>query len=52
MKLLATAHGAGPEDLERRPLYRELLARRLFEVVVTIDRRGAGFDYRVEELPC
>ncbi|MCI5704060.1 MAG: stage III sporulation protein AB [Pseudoflavonifractor sp.] len=52
VKLLATAHGAGPEDLERRPLYRELLARRLFEVVVTIDRRGAGFDYRVEELPC
>lgn len=50
--LLATAHGAGPEDLTRRPLYRDLLARRLFETVVTIDRRGAGFDYRAEGLPC
>ena len=52
VKLLATAHGAGPEDLARRPLYQELLARRIFEAVVTIDRRGAGFDYRVEGLPC
>lgn len=51
-RLLATAHGTGLEDLSRRPLYRELLVRRLFETVVTIDRRGAGFDYRVEGLPC
>jgi len=45
--LLATAHGGGREDLERRPLYRELLERRLFRRVVVLDR---GHGWRMEEL--
>lgn len=50
--LLSTAHGGGIEDLKRRPLYRELLERRLFEKVVTIENRAGGFFYQVEDLPC
>lgn len=34
--LLATAHGNGTEDLRRRPLYREMMARGIFRNVVTI----------------
>lgn len=37
--LLATAHGGGPQDLLRRPLYRRLLALGIFQKLVTI-RRG------------
>lgn len=36
VSLLATAHGCGMADLERRALYRELMARRIFEWLVTI----------------
>jgi len=48
--LLATAHGESRRDLERRPLYRELLEQRLFERLVTIRRTGAARHYAVEEM--
>ena len=48
--LLATAHGESRRDLERRPLYRELLEQRLFERLVTIRRTGTARHYAVEEM--
>ena len=48
--LLATAHGAGREDLERRTVYRPLLEERLIQRRVTIRRNGDRRDYTVEEL--
>ena len=48
--LLATAHGAGREDLERRALYRPLLQERMFQKLVRIVRREDGRQYEVEEL--
>ena len=49
--LLATAHGSGREDLERRGLYRSLLEEGLFRRLVTIRCRDGIRDYEVEELP-
>lgn len=48
--LLATAHGEGPEDLERRPLYRPLIEEGLFRFLVRIRREGEGRAYSIEEL--
>ena len=48
--LLATAHGEGRADLERRPLYRPLLEEGLFRYLVRIRRTGEGRTYDVEEL--
>lgn len=48
--LLATAHGAGRADLERRPLYRPLLEESLFRFLVGIRREGKRRIYTVEEL--
>ena len=48
--LLATAHGEGRADLERRPLYRSLLEEGLFRYLVRIRRTGEGRTYDVEEL--
>ena len=48
--LLCSAHGAGMEDLERRPLYRDLLARKIFRRLVVIRRTGEGRAYRVSRL--
>lgn len=48
--LLATAHGEGRGDLERRPLYRSVLREKLFRRLVHIRRRGDGRDYVIEEL--
>lgn len=50
--LLATAHGQGLEDLERRPLYARLLERRIFQKVLLIERQGGVRRYRLEDLPC
>ena len=49
--LLATAHGFSPEDLKKRPVYRELLEEGIFQRLVTIGRRADGRSYRVEEMP-
>lgn len=40
--LLATAHGGGPDDLRRRPLYRQLISLGIFQKVVLLRRDGAG----------
>ena len=37
VRLLATAHAESPEELARRPLYRELLALGVFDVRVWLD---------------
>lgn len=48
--LLATAHGEGRADLERRPLYRPLLEEGLFRFLVRIRREGERRVYTIEEL--
>ena len=48
--LLATAHGEGRADLERRPLYRPLLEEGLFHRLIHIRREGERRVYTVEEL--
>jgi len=48
--LLATAHGESRADLERRPLYRPLLAEGLFRFLVGIRREGKQRVYTIEEL--
>lgn len=48
--LLATAHGAGREDLERRPVYRALMEKGLFRFCVQIKRTGETRSYHIEEL--
>ena len=48
--LLATAHGEGRADLERRPLYRSLLEEGLFRFLVGIRRDRGRYCYNVEEL--
>ncbi len=50
VELIATAHGAGVDDLKRRPVYRELLSAGVFRRVVTIRREGAARVFRVEAL--
>ena len=50
--LLATAHGQGIEDLERRPLYARLLERRIFQKMLLIERQGGVRRYRLEDLSC
>lgn len=48
--LLCTAHGAGLEDLNRRPLYRRLLDLAIFGRVVTIRLEGGVRRYAVSNL--
>ena len=48
--LIATAHGAGPEDLTRRPVYRALLENRIFRRLAVIQRQGGRRSVRVEVL--
>ena len=49
--LLATIHAADVEELDQRPLYRQLLAEGVFRLAVCIRREGSGRTYEVEELP-
>lgn len=48
--LIATAHGAGREDLKRRPVYRSLLENGIFRRLAVIERQGRGRAVRVEVL--
>lgn len=48
--LIATAHGGGMEDLERRPVYRALLAAGAFRRLVVLERRDGRRTARVEVL--
>lgn len=47
VKLLATAHAGGIEDLKRRPLYRTLLEERLFSRFIVIGGRGTARTYTI-----
>ena len=49
-QLLATAHGESPDDLRRRPAYRELLASGAFQQVIQIQRTGSGRSYALHSL--
>lgn len=49
--LLATIHAADVKELEQKPLYRELLANRVFQKAVLIRTLPAGRTYTVEALP-
>jgi len=49
--LLATAHAARVAELEHRPLYKELLERKIFRRAVVISCRGGERRYR-EEMLC
>ncbi len=48
--LLATAHGTDRQDLERRPVYRELLEQGIFRRLVTIRVKNGEREFDVEEL--
>lgn len=50
VKLLATAHGSGREDLSRRPLYRQLMEAGVFERLLLIRTEKGHRSYRVEVL--
>lgn len=49
--LLATIHAASVAELEQKPLYRELLANRVFRQAVLIRVTPEGRVYTVEDLP-
>ena len=49
--LLATIHAASVVELEQKPLYRELLANRVFRLAVLIRVTPEGRTYTVEDLP-
>ena len=48
--LLATAHGAAMDDLEKRQLYRRLMCRNVFKRVITIHLKNGERTYRVKRL--
>ena len=50
VSLLATAHGNTREDLQRRPVYREMLEQGIFQRLVTIRVRDGQREFGVEEL--
>ena len=52
VRLLATIHAAGVEELAQKPLYRQLLEDRVFRLAVRIVRTETRRAYEVEELPC
>lgn len=49
--LLATIHAADVMELQQKPLYRQLLEDRVFQLAVHIGRSETGRTYEVEELP-
>lgn len=50
VSILATAHAASAEELQRRPLYRSLLRENIFALAVLICRDGVRRSYREIEL--
>ena len=48
---LVHIHAADAAELTQRPLYRQLLAEKVFRLAVRIRRDEAGRTYEVEELP-
>lgn len=49
--LLATAHGGSVDDLQRRPLYRQLVDLGLFRRVLVLESRLGRRLMRIEVLP-
>jgi len=49
VRFLATAHGASIDDLQMRPLYKNLDAQRIFEKVLLLERTPVGRAYRIYE---
>lgn len=53
VSVLATAHGDSLEELQRRALYRALLAQQVFQRVILIQRMADGSrQYRMERIVC
>ncbi|MEG1190574.1 MAG: stage III sporulation protein AB [Oscillospiraceae bacterium] len=50
VSILATAHGLGLSDLQNRPLYKNLLERKIFRRAVIIEKKNGRRFYTVEEL--
>jgi len=48
--LLATAHGQGLEDLKRKPMYRRLFRKGLFQRLLVVTKGPAGRSYIVTEM--
>lgn len=48
--LVATAHGGGIEDMERRPLYRQMMDQGIFQKLVTIRVEGGKREMSVMSL--
>ena len=51
VSLLATAHGGSVDDLQRRPLYRQLVDLGLFRRVLVLESRLGRRLMRIEVLP-
>jgi len=51
-ELLATIHAGSVAELLQKPLYADLLAARVFQTAILIERSGERRLYRTEELPC
>jgi stage III sporulation protein AA len=47
IRVIATAHGRGPEDAARRPVLRELMRAQVFKRFVVPRRTGTGSSFRV-----
>lgn len=52
VSVLATAHGVDGADLSRKPLFRELFDRNVFEMLLIIRREGGVRTVTAEDLPC
>ena len=50
VRVMATAHAAGPEDLRRRALYRSILEEQIFTDCMVIQMQGAERNYRIRRL--
>lgn len=50
VKLLATAHAGGIEDLNKRPIYRDLLGMKIFRYAIIINNDRGSRTYTLEEL--
>ena len=51
VRLIATAHASGPEELCRRPLYRAMLEEKLFQSCVLIRLHDRERRYELQRLP-
>lgn len=52
IRLLATIHAADVAELQRKPLYRELLAAEVFRTAVVLGEDRGKRNWRLEELLC